>query len=333
VDLNGDGLLDLVVSAGSNIYIFYNVGTPKALCFAVNDRPLPSSWSSAPLPTFGVQFVDWWHEGRWDILSGLTIQRNLGNGAYQSEPLLRADNPIDHPAPHGDGWTFTQLADLDGDGRLDLLYGTHEGHIWLHRNLGGAPPHFDTNGAKLLMEDGRPIRVGEPPSGKFDFDQLQGARTTFAVADFDGDGLPDLAVGDTYGKVRYYRNTGTRQKPRFAAPVPLGDLKIRAVPFAADWDGDGRTDVVASAASGLVVWFRNLGDGRFAKAQPMPMPPVPYGPSVAVVDWNNDGDPDLLVGTDYGYTCWFERSFLERGYAHAERVLDRGKSKETLENP
>jgi hypothetical protein len=38
------------------------------------------------------------------------------------------------------------------------------------------------------------------------------------------------------------------------------------------------------------------------------------------VDWNNDGDPDLIVGTAYGYFCWFERSFLERGYARAERV-------------
>ena len=43
-------------------------------------------------------------------------------------------------------------------------------------------------------------------------------------------------------------------------------------------------------------------------------------PSVTVVDWNNDGDADLVVGTAYGYFCWFERSFLERGYAKAERV-------------
>ena len=56
--------------------------------------------------------------------------------------LLPPGNRIEHPAPRGDGWIFTQLADLDGDGRLDLLYGTHEGHIYLHRNLGGSPPRF-----------------------------------------------------------------------------------------------------------------------------------------------------------------------------------------------
>jgi hypothetical protein len=193
-------------------------------------------------------------------------------------------------------------------------------YIWLHRNLGGKPARFDPVGVKLATEDGKPIQVGRHAGEKLDFDQLQGARTSFSVADFDADGRLDLVVGDTYGKIRYYRNTGTRRLPRFAAPIDLGDLKIRVVPYTADWDVDGRPDVVASAASGEVVWFRNLGSGRFSTAERIAVPPVPYSPSVAVVDWNGDGDVDLIVGTAYGYFCWFERSFLERGYARAERV-------------
>lgn len=320
VDLNGDGLLDLVVSAGENIYLFLNVGTRRQPKWAVHDQPLPGVWSSAPLPTFGIQFVDWFGQGRKDILSGLTIYRNRGRGEYQPEGLLAPGNRIEHPPPRGDGWTFTQLADLDGDGRLDLLFGTHEGHVWLHRNLGGRPARFDEPGVRLETADGQPIHVGPVQGQKMDFDVLQGARTTFTVADFDGDGLPDLVVGDTYGKVRYYHNIGTRAKPRFAAPAQIGDLKIRMVPYAADWDGDGRIDVIGSAASGEIVFYRNLGGNRFAAALPIRVPAVPYSPSVAVVDWNEDGDADLIVGTAYGYFCWFERSFLERGYARAERV-------------
>jgi hypothetical protein len=320
VDLNGDGLLDLVVSAGENIYIFLNVGTRRAPKFAVHDQPLPGLWGSAPLPTFGVQFIDWDGDGRNDILSGLTVYCNRGKDAYQAESLLAPGNRIVHAAPRGDGWTFTQLADLDGDGRLDLLFGTHEGHIWLHRNLGGKLARFDEKGVRLLTANGKPIRVGPEPGRKMDFDVLQGARTTFTVADFDGDGLLDLVAGDTYGKVRYYRNVGTRKQPRFAGPVLIGNMKIRMVPYAADWDGDGRVDVVASAADGAVVYYRNLGGNRFAPARKIAVPPVPYSPSVAAVGWNGDGDIDLVVGTAYGYFCWFERSFLDHGYAKAEQI-------------
>jgi FG-GAP-like repeat len=320
VDINGDGLLDLVVSAGENLYIFLNVGTKKKPLFAVHDRPLAGIWGSAPLPTFGIQFVDWDKDGKKDILSGLTIFRNLGNGNYQPFALLPSGNRINHPAPRGDGWTFTQLADLDGDARLDLLYGTHEGNIWLHRNLGGKPPRFDEKGTLLRTADGKPIKVGPLPNQKMDFDVLQGARTTFTVADFDGDGRLDLVVGDTYGKVRYYRNVGTTHQPLFAAPVLIGDMRIRMIPYASDWDGDGRMDVVGSAANGDIAIYRNQGKNRFDAAKLIRVPPVPYSPFAAVVDWNNDGDADLIVGTAYGYFCWFERSFLERGYAKATVV-------------
>src|SRR5262249_46470897 len=149
--------------------------------------------------------------------------------------------------------------------------------------------------------DGKPIQVGPAADRKMDFDVLQGARAAFSVADFDGDGLLDLVVGDTYGKGRYYRNTGSEKAPVFAAPVMLGDMKIRMVPYAADWDGDGKPDVVGSAASGEVVFWRNLGGGRFDRAVPIRVPPVPYGPFAAVADWNDDGDLDLVIGTAYGY--------------------------------
>src|SRR5262249_533196 len=147
----------------------------------------------------------------------------------------------------------------------------------------------DEKGELLRTDDGRPIRVGAREGQRMDFDVLQGARTSLAAADFDGDGRIDLVIGDTYGKVRYYRNVGTPPTPRVAGAVEIGDLKIRMVPCAVDWDGDGRVDVVGSAASGVVVVYRNLGGNRFAAAAPLNMPPVPYSPSVTVADWNADG--------------------------------------------
>src|SRR5262249_9165833 len=110
---------------------------------------------------------------------------------------------------------------------------------------------------------------------------------------------------------------GDGDTPRFEAPIEIADVKIRLQPFAADWDHDGHVDVIVSAASGEIVWIRNLGRSRFAPGVPLRVPAVPYSPFASVVDWNGDGDEDLLVGTAYGYTCWFERSFLEQGYSIA----------------
>ena len=105
----------------------------------------------------------------------------------------------------GDGWMFTQLADLDGDGQRDLLYGTHAGQIYLHHNQGR---RFDEPGVLLKLEDGRPLHVGPEKGQALDFDVLQGSRITFAAADFDGDGRIDLAIGDTYGKLRLLPKCG-----------------------------------------------------------------------------------------------------------------------------
>lgn len=332
VDLNDDGLFDLAVSANESLYVFFNRGTKTAPLWETHNRPLASEWGSAPAPTWGVQFLDWNGDGQHDILSMLTIYLNQGEGGFQGVSLLPPGAKIEHPGT-GDGWIFTQLADLDGDGQLDLLYGAHSGEIFLHRALGGtaksggagpasdgAAANFDEQGEKLLMDDGQPIQVGPTPGQKMDFDVLQGARTTLAAADFDGDGRLDLVVGDTYGKVRVYRQVSGATTPRFAAPALVGDMKIRMVPYAADWDSDGQPDIIGGSADGKVWWWRNPGGGRFADHAPLQVPDVFYSPMAAAVDWNHDGSVGLFVSTAYGYTCWFARSFLDHGYAKAERV-------------
>jgi len=45
-----------------------------------------------------------------------------------------------------------------------------------------------------------------------------------AVGDLDGDGQPDLMAGTTNGRMRFFRNIGTRAEPQFAPPVWFDEL-------------------------------------------------------------------------------------------------------------
>lgn len=108
---------------------------------------------------------------------------------------------------------------------------------------------------------------------------------------------------------------------RFAAPVDV--LEERALLYAgtlpvvnaADWDGDGVTDLVAGNSEGKVLFFRNRGTTAapaFARGLPLLAGGEPIhaqqgywgiqGPGEArwgyispcIVDWNGDGAPDLV---------------------------------------
>jgi hypothetical protein len=156
----------------------------------------------------------------------------------------------------GHGCNFVTVADLNHDAKLDLVFGSGDG-ITIRLGLG--------NGK---FQEG----VNYPANGV----------TEIAVADFDGDGIPDLAanssnfilLGNGDGTFR----TGTR------LPTDIGSL------VAADFNGDGKQDLAISLRLGGLGIVLGNGDGTF---QPMLALRKGQGGSLIVADFNRDGNIDL----------------------------------------
>ena len=170
--------------------------------------------------------------------------------------------------------------------------------------------------------------------------QEEGKDTKFSMAttnlaDLDQDGLLDLVIGDTSGRVLWSRNEGSATAPEFGPRQPLRTLdggQVREVKVShksdalpVDWDGDGMLDLLVGDECTDVTFFRGLpvrdsspGEPRFAAGvslfTDLPVDPqdgyteakeklgdhraVPgYRVRLCATDWNDDGKLDLLLGT------------------------------------
>lgn len=139
------------------------------------------------------------------------------------------------------------------------------------------------------------------------------------IHDIDGDGLPDLVIGNYSGAesatLTLYRNTGTLGAPVFEKVdddfLQLSRYGLTALyPAFADMDGDGRDEMVAGAESGALWLFRLTGAGTALAAELLSDDFLQAGlrgfSAPAFVDVNGDARPDLVVGSRNGRLTYFE---------------------------
>ena len=143
--------------------------------------------------------------------------------------------------------TFT---DLDGDGDHDLIVGNEDGDI----------AYFEYTGTVTAPSFTQRTGTTNP------FDNItKGSWSTVTLADLDGDGDLDLAVGNNDGDVHYYENTGTSANPSFTqradAANPLNNINAGSYnsPIFVDFDDDNDPDLVIGNQTGIIFYFENTG--------------------------------------------------------------------------
>ena len=311
-DINGDGFEDLITANynDDSVSVLKGVGDGSFQAFtnfAVDSGPL------------GVAAADLNGDGFADIvtgnyLTGGTASVLLGNGNGTFRPTQNFTT--------GDGALFPVIADVNGDGRPDIVTGNYRaGTVSVLRGNGdgtfesqpeiavGAYPAFvsvaDVNGDSrldIISPNGSDsfsvlLNQGNGAGGDVTFqDQLVIDSTAFpfavGIADFNGDGKPDLASAhrsDDTVRLRLGVGNGT-----FGPEVSfaVGDTPYAMV--VADVNGDGRPDVaVANRNAGTVSVLLSKGDGTF---QPQVTLPVGQRPlTIRAADVNRDGHTDLLA--------------------------------------
>ncbi len=358
-DVDGDNVKELLVTTNealsaksqNNVWSYENTGTTAAPVFSysgnkffVYDETIDLGTRAAPT------LVDIDQDGDEDLIIGtsgdfdqtryfsdrLVWYKNIGKVANRAVfqladtnfLQLSKDTPVLSIQP--------VFADLNGDGKKDLILGDMNGNILYYTN--------NSNGTNFQFT------LQTRALGNID----AGSNASPAFHDFDSDGDQDMVVGTRNGFLRYYANTGTVNSPNFNASPTIdtfGKVRVNysfvalngttytdvtgyATPVIYDLDGDNKPEIIVGSLHGNVFVYTNVNitpGSTFTKLSNLFVDysdstnarSIPFGnsskPCIGLFD--EDSKPDMFIGNIRGGITFYGSKF-ESGVGENELIKD-----------
>ena len=319
-DLNGDGLADLAAADpnnGGSVQVFLANGD--------GTFQLPANY---PLATGhdllngegAIYVVDANQDGHLDIVNGTYLFPGAIDGGLVTTFLGRGDGTFQPGVTSlkGEEVLTMAVADFNGDGYPDLAFAGELCCVSVAAGSGSG--RFESSALYPVPEYARAVFAADfQGAGQIDLalltpphlDLYPGtANGTFGaplastviaeygvVADFNGDGVADLAVtGNNPKQMQVF--FGTRNANFSPGPIVSLSLPVASI-ASADVNGDGVPDIALSTTSsrgtpGGIQVLLGDGKGNFKVSETIPVTGANFGQIVAG-DFNGDGTPDLAV--------------------------------------
>jgi Flp pilus assembly secretin CpaC len=296
-DFQNNGLPDLAVvnEIDNSLSIYLNQSGKQGTFVQAANSPisLGAPRTSAPAIPPAIASAVLTSSGFHDLLvtdpdptaNTVNVFFSNGDGTFSTPPTI---------IPVGSGPSAIATADFNGDGHQDFAVLNFTDNTF-SVFLGGV----DTNGNPTFKQvAGSPFALPATVSGP----------SALAVADFNADGKPDLALSTVNqatlttpatspGSVVLLHGNGDGTFTEFpGSPLTKGIGKLPVAIASSDLDGNGTADLaVVNRTDNSVTILLNNGDGTFVAGPNSPLTTASNPTGIAIADFNQDGHVDIAV--------------------------------------